>query len=105
MAVTSAPAAATVAPAATPTPAPTPAPALSTGDAVAALATLRVFADADAGAPVLAEYEAGAPFVVLEPGADYAAYPVAVNGVAWYRVRAEDGLVGWVRGDQVQAPR
>lgn len=101
MAVTAAPAT----PAATPTPLPEPtaAPRLAPGATVSALATLRVYADADPAAPVLAEYAAGAAFTVLEPGGDYAAYPVVVAGIPWYRVRAEDGLAGWVMGDRVAA--
>jgi hypothetical protein len=104
MAVTALPATDAPVSAETPAPSPTPAPPLAAGAPVEALAALRIYADADPAAPVLAEYAAGAAFVVLDPGGDYGAYPVEVDGVPWYRVRAEDGLVGWVRGDQVQAP-
>ena len=62
---------------------------------------LRLYADADPTAQRLAQYDAGAEFVVVEPGGDYTAYPVDKNGVRWYRVRAPDSLVGWVMADAV----
>ena len=68
---------------------------------VAAGSTLRLYADADADAPPLAQYDAGTEFVVVEPGDDFTAYPVEQNGVRWYRVRADDGLVGWVMADAI----
>jgi hypothetical protein len=101
MAVTALPAADAPVAAETPAPSPTAAPPLAAGAPVEAVATLRIYADADPTAPVLAEYAAGAAFVVLDPGGDYGAYPVEVDGTPWYRVRAEDGLAGWVLGDKV----
>ena len=68
---------------------------------VVAGGVLRFYADADPTAPRLAEYAAGTTFVVVEPGGDYTAYPVDMNGVRWYRVRAADDLVGWVMADAV----
>jgi hypothetical protein len=48
---------------------------------------------------------APASFVVIEPGGDYTGYPVEVDTVRWYRVRAEDGLVGWAMADGLAAGR
>lgn len=90
-------------PAPSPAPSPTPTAQLAAGAPVKAVAALRIYADADPAAPVRAEYAVGTAFVVLEPGGDYGAYPVEVGGVPWYRVRAEDGLVGWVRREQVSS--
>jgi hypothetical protein len=39
---------------------------------------------------------------VLAPSGDYADYPVVVDGVGWVRVRAADGLVGWVQSELVE---
>lgn len=81
--------------------APTVEPVLGEGAAVAALATLRLYAEPDTASLPLAEYAGGATLRVVAPGEDYGAYPVEAAGLRWYRVRAEDGLVGWARGDQV----
>ena len=51
---------------------------------------------------IMDTYGIGAEFEVLEPTDGTESYPVLVNGVAWIRVRAEDGLVGWVGVDDVQ---
>jgi hypothetical protein len=67
---------------------------------VVAYGVLRLYADVDPNGQRLAQYEAGAEFIVVEPG-DYETYPVDMNGVRWYRVRAQDGLVGWVMADAV----
>jgi hypothetical protein len=74
---------------------------LAPGTQVVATGVLRLYADADPDAQRLAQYDAGAEFVVVEPGDDYDAYPVDKNGVRWYRARALDGLVGWVMADAV----
>jgi len=60
---------------------------------------------ADAGETTLTlqRYAAGEAMEVVEPSGDYAAYPVTVDGRDWYRVRAADGLVGWIAADAVEA--
>jgi hypothetical protein len=72
------------------------------GDEVAARGVVRVYPEASPRAQAMGEYKSAATFVVIEPGADYAGYPVEINEVRWYRVRAEDGLVGWVMADGVE---
>lgn len=61
----------------------------------------RVYAAADSGSLVMDVYRDGALFVVLEPGGDVTSYPVTAFDKSWYRVRAGDGLVGWVLADQL----
>lgn len=57
--------------------------------------------DAGADTPVMEVYAAGALLTVLEPSGEYPMYPVAADGRKWVRVRAGDGLVGWVPLDAV----
>jgi hypothetical protein len=57
-------------------------------------ATLR--ADANANALVLQRYVVGEALDVVEPSGDYEAYPVTIDDRDWVRVRAADGLVGWL---------
>jgi hypothetical protein len=56
-----------------------------------------IYAEADAAAQVLDSYAPGVALTVLEPGGDFAGYPVEVDGEGWVRVRAADGLVGWTQ--------
>lgn len=56
---------------------------------------LRLYVDASRQAPVMNQYAAEASFTLLTPSGDYSAYPVELAGEQWYRLRAEDGLVGW----------
>jgi hypothetical protein len=86
----------------TPTPEPTPIP-LAVGQVVTGLLQARLHSDASSASPVLEVYEPGAVFTILESSEEGAAYPVAVGGNAWYRVRAADGLAGWVRADSFSA--
>ncbi len=59
--------------------------------------SLTLYADASTTATPLVTYNA-APLdlVVIEPSGDYAGYPVENEGQQWYRLRDENGLVGWV---------
>jgi hypothetical protein len=72
------------------------------GDTVAARGVVRVYPDADPRTQAMGEYTAPAAFVVIEPGGDYTGYPVEISEVRWYRVRADDGLVGWVMSDGLE---
>ncbi|RME59666.1 MAG: hypothetical protein D6790_10375 [Caldilineae bacterium] len=92
----------------TPEPTPTPTPALlEPGQRVVVGNTdgfgIRLRAEPGTGALTLAIYEDGTPFVVLDPGSEYDAYPVEVDGYRWYRLRVadnpQDQLVGWAAGD------
>jgi hypothetical protein len=53
-------------------------------------------AEPSKSAPVLDSYGPGAFFVVMEPDGDFPSPVVLQEGEAWVRVRAEDGLAGWV---------
>jgi hypothetical protein len=64
---------------------------------------LRLHADAMRSSLVLEAYPAGATFTVIEPSGDYAGYPVEQSGEHWYRLQAEDGLVGWAMVDTIIA--
>ena len=72
------------------------APVLDAGAPITAVGTIDVYADADPTAPRFGEYPAGTVLTVVEVGSDFGGYPVEVDGRRWYRVRAPDGLVGWV---------
>ena len=72
------------------------------GASVVARGVTRVYPEANPRAQAMGEYTAAATFVVIEPGADYTSYPVEINEVRWYRVRAADGLVGWAMADGLE---
>jgi hypothetical protein len=78
---------------------------LAVGQAVVAVGEqpLRLQADARSNAPVLEVYPPGATFTVVEPSAAFTSYPVQVDDRLWYRLEAEDGLVGWAVIDAVVA--
>ena len=59
--------------------------------------------DAGEDAPVMQLYPMGDLVTVLRPSGDYEDYPVVVDGVEWLRVRAADGLVGWVAVNAIEA--
>lgn len=77
-------------------------PLLNVGDEVVARGILRIYAAAEPNAPTLDEYRAGDRFTILGPPDDVTIYPVELAGVRWYRVRAVDGLVGWVIADGIE---
>lgn len=72
------------------------APVLDAGAVITAPGRVAIYADADPAAARFGQYEAGTVLTVLEAGGGYTAYPVVVDDRRWYRVRAPDGLVGWV---------
>lgn len=75
---------------------------LPAGTGVRARGMLRIYAAPEPVAATLAEYVASDLLTVVEPPGDIATYPVELNGVLWYRVRAADGLVGWVMADGIE---
>ena len=74
---------------------------LEPGTEVQALGMLRLYAAPEPTAATLDEYVAGATFTPIASPDDLGPYPVELNGVRWYRVRAADGLVGWVIADGI----
>lgn len=54
-----------------------------------------IYAEPSLDSQVLDSYAAGVALTVLEPGGDFSAYPVEIDGQGWVRVRAADGLAGW----------
>ncbi len=74
---------------------------LEPGTEVQALGMLRLYAAPEPTAATLDEYSAGATFTIIASPDDLGPYPVELNGVHWYRVRAADGLVGWVMADGI----
>lgn len=72
------------------------------GQVVTAAQALALFPDAAAGLPVLEVYDGGAAFTVLEPGLDKSVYPIVADGASWVRVRAGDGLAGWINAAALQ---
>lgn len=94
-------------PRATPVPSPTAIinpPAFEVGEIVAGTdQRVTVYADASLSAIVMDSYGTGVALEVLPPSGNYATYPVEADGHGWVRVRAADGLVGWVMTDQVEA--
>jgi len=66
------------------------------GAVLVAAESAHLYIDAHRDAAVMSQYVAGTSFTVLEPSGDYPAYPVDVAGEQWIRLRADDGLVGWL---------
>lgn len=86
-------------------PTPTPIPLLGVGQEVVVGNTngagIRLRGEPGLAGLTLEIYGEGAPFVVLDPGSEYATYPVEIDGYVWYRIRAQDEteVVGWAVGD------
>ena len=57
--------------------------------------------DASPSAAIMETYGIETRFDVLEPVSPFDSYPVKVGGLTWLRVRAEDGLVGWIDATDV----
>ena len=91
-----------------PSPGATAGPGVDTaaaGDVIAAgTAALALHLEAGTDSPVMEVYAAGAQFVVLEPAGEVPSYPALVQGRKWVRVRAGDGLVGWIPLDAAVLP-
>jgi hypothetical protein len=69
---------------------------LSVGETFTTALPVRVYAMPGEESPAIALYNQGTAFIVIEPDLEHLDYPVLVEGQAWLRVRAEDGLAGWV---------
>lgn len=80
-------------------------PTFAVGDQaiVVAIEGASLRSDAGENAPVMQLYPMGDLLTILRPSGDYEGYPVEVDGAAWYRVRAADGLVGWVSAAAIEA--
>ncbi len=61
----------------------------------------RVYAAPGSDKLLMDLYVDGATFTIIEPSGASSDYPVELDGQAWYRVRASDGLVGWVIVDRL----
>lgn len=54
------------------------------------------------GFAIVALYDPDTRFTVMEPDRYHPAYPVLLDGVEWVRVRAADGLAGWVKVSELR---
>ena len=86
-------------PAAEPTSTPN---SIDVGDFATSFDKIRIYDEPDTVALVLNEYSSISRFVVVEPGSQFAFYPVTNLGENWIRVRADDGLVGWAMIDHLK---
>lgn len=71
-------------------------PVLAAGAELVIDSPAALHAEPDPTSPRFAEYAAGSRLTVIEPDGDYREYPVIIEGQRWLRVRAEDGLAGWM---------
>lgn len=87
----------------TPTPTPTPEPVLRPGGMAVVTGSnpegVRLRAGPGLGNATLDVLYDGTVFEILPQPGNVSEYPVEVDGYTWWRVRTEDGLVGWVAGD------
>ena len=63
---------------------------------------LRLYADAARSSLVLNVITKGESITITEASGNYATYPVEADGIAWVRVRAGDGLAGWVDSTKLE---
>ena len=63
--------------------------------------TARLYLTPSSDAPTLDVYQSGVRVSIIEPSDGYTAYPVEVDGQKWYRIRVEDGLVGWMMAENL----
>lgn len=66
------------------------------GQILLAVDRVRLYADASEQSIVLNQYASTTAFTLLAPSGEYTEYPVQREGIEWYRLRATDGLVGWL---------
>ncbi len=62
----------------------------------------RLYSDADEGALLMELLMDGDSLVIVEPSGDYDGYPIWNDESEWYRVRTSEGLVGWVKAEQLR---
>ena len=94
-----------------------PPPPTATPEPAAPIAAVRAIGTQWQGAPlvervtmwiqpgfaIVALYDSDTRFTVMEPDRYHPAYPVILDGVEWVRVRAADGLAGWVKVSELRA--
>ena len=74
----------------------------NTGGKATTTDALRLYADAARSSLVLNVIAQGESVTITEASGNYATYPVEADGIAWVRVRAGDGLVGWVDSTKLE---
>ncbi len=62
---------------------------------------LRMDPDADNPTMIAAMYAPATNFSIVEASLEYS-YPVVIDGEGWWRVRAQDGLTGWVQAAHLE---
>ncbi len=87
----------------TPTPTPTPEPTLHAGGKAIVSGSdpegIRLRAGPGLDNATLEIFNDGTIFEILPKPGNVSEYPVEADGYTWWRVRAKDGLVGWVASD------